>query len=146
MILDTKIEKLYLHARLLQNVDFVETYEYDEFNRRPKFNISFRKMLEHLDKFVDLSDPDMSLPNSHHIFQIAEKARNDNKPDWFIMTCILHDLGKIMYIYGNKENGTTLDTQWAIVGDTFISWRTYSGYYRFIDQFNRFSNDERYEI
>lgn len=34
-------------------------------------------MIESLDKFVDLSDPDITLPNMLHLFQTAERNRAD---------------------------------------------------------------------
>ena len=62
----------------------------------------------------------MDLPNIQHLFQSAEAARKDNLPEWLQLTCLIHDLGKIMYLFGNHETGTSMEQQWAIVGDTFV--------------------------
>ena len=76
--------------------------------------------IELLDNFIDLSDPDISLPNIKHIFQTAEAIRKDELPDWMQLVGLIHDLGKMIYIRGNNEDGTTMEEQWGIVGDTFI--------------------------
>jgi len=68
--------------------------------------------LEKLNDLVDESDPDIDLPNIVHAFQAAEQIRRDH-PDkeWFQLTGLIHDLGKIMAFYD--------EPQWAVVGDTF---------------------------
>ena len=65
-----------------------------------------------LDALVDESDPDTDLPNSVHAFQTAERIRADH-PDkeWFQLTGLLHDLGKVMALWG--------EPQYCVVGDTF---------------------------
>ena len=73
-----------------------------------------------LDDFVDSSDPDIELSNMNHLFQTAEQMRKDGLPDWFQLTGFIHDLGKILgYVDNNSNNGTSVDTQWGIVGDTY---------------------------
>jgi inositol oxygenase len=69
---------------------------------------------------TDLSDPDMSISNKHHAFQVAEAIRAADRPEWEQLIGLLHDIGKYIHIDGVKEDGTTLDTQWSIVGDTYI--------------------------
>ena len=65
-----------------------------------------------LDAIVDESDPDTDLPNSLHAFQTAERIRADH-PDkeWFQLVGLLHDLGKVMAVWG--------EPQYCVVGDTF---------------------------
>lgn len=67
--------------------------------------------MDKLDTLIDESDPDISLPQSYHLFQTAEAMRKDDMPRWFILTGFLHDLGKILAVDG--------EPQWAVVGDTF---------------------------
>jgi inositol oxygenase len=70
------------------------------------------EVIELLDTLVDDSDPDTDVPNSFHDFQTAERIRAvwpDH--DWFHLVGLLHDLGKILCIFG--------EPQWAVVGDTF---------------------------
>ena len=73
-----------------------------------------------LNVFIDVSDPDINLPNLHHLFQTAEAIRQDGHPEWLQLTGLLHDLGKIMYLWDNDEDGTSIKEQWAICGDTFV--------------------------
>jgi len=88
-----------------------------------KYNsiINFWSLFYTLDGIVDLSDPDTSLPNSIHSLQTAEAIRKDGKPDWFILCGLIHDMGKSLYLSGRDEDGTSKKTQWALVGDTFIT-------------------------
>ena len=81
----------------------------------------FWNLFSKLDDIVDLSDPDTSLPNSIHALQTAEAIRKDNHPDWMVLCGLIHDFGKIIYINGCDEDGTSKTTQWSIVGDTFIT-------------------------
>ena len=34
---------------------------------------------------------------------------------------LIHDLGKIIYLFGEDKDGTTEKEQWGLVGDTFIT-------------------------
>jgi len=65
-----------------------------------------------LDNLVDESDPDTDLPNSVHAFQTAERIREKHPDkDWFQLAGLVHDLGKVMALWGSP--------QWCVVGDTF---------------------------
>ena len=78
------------------------------------------EVAEHLNHLVDISDPDLDLPNLIHGLQAAESARADDQPDWMILTCLIHDFGKIIYKWGCDKDGTSQEQQWGLVGDTFI--------------------------
>ncbi|MCF6283960.1 MAG: inositol oxygenase [Candidatus Hydrogenedentes bacterium] len=67
--------------------------------------------MEFLDTLVDDSDPDTEMSQIQHLLQTAEGIRKDGHPDWFILTGLIHDLGKVLCLYG--------EAQWAVVGDTF---------------------------
>ena len=103
------VKKNYIKNRTRQTVDYV--------NRMRKAYCIFSQpvpvweIFEKLDAFVDVSDPDISLPNSIHGFQTAEQMRKDG---------LIHDIGKIMFVEGCDEDGTSIQEQWGIVGDTFI--------------------------
>ena len=92
-------------------------------NKYCNFNslTNFWSLFYSLDGIVDLSDPDTSLPNSLHALQTAEAIRKAGKPDWYILCGLIHDMGKILYLSGKDEDGTSKTTQWAVVGDTFIT-------------------------
>ena len=55
--------------------------------------------------------PDTDVSQIEHLLQTAEAIRRDGHPRWFILTGLIHDLGKILCLYG--------EPQWAVVGDTF---------------------------
>ena len=76
-------------------------------------------LMEKLD-FVDASDPDLSIANLHHLYQTAEGIRRSGYPEWMQITGLIHDLGKILYLKGCDDDGTSINQQWSIVGDTFI--------------------------
>ena len=67
--------------------------------------------MEYLDTLVDDSDPDIELSQLEHLLQTAEAIRADGHPDWFVLTGLVHDLGKVLCLWG--------EPQWAVVGDTF---------------------------
>jgi inositol oxygenase len=67
--------------------------------------------MEYLNTLVDDSDPDIDLPQIEHLMLTAEAIRLDGHPRWFVLTGLIHDLGKILCLFG--------EPQWAVVGDTF---------------------------
>jgi inositol oxygenase len=101
-------------------------YEFNIYlkNKYLQFNAktSFWTLFAALDRITDLSDPDTSLPNSIHALQTAEAIRKTNLyPDWMELCGLIHDMGKILYLSGVDEDGTSKTSQWALVGDTFIT-------------------------
>ena len=75
--------------------------------------------MEFLNTLVDDSDPDTDLSQIEHLMQTAEAIRADGHPRWFILTGLIHDLGKILCLFG--------EPQWAVVGDTFPVGCEFSG-------------------
>jgi inositol oxygenase len=67
--------------------------------------------MEYLNTLVDDSDPDTDLSQIEHLMQTAESVRADGHPRWFVLAGLIHDLGKVLCLYG--------EPQWAVVGDTF---------------------------
>jgi inositol oxygenase len=68
-------------------------------------------LMEELNKLVDDSDPDTDLSQIEHNLQTAEAMRADGAPRWMQLTGLIHDLGKVLWLWG--------EPQWAVVGDTF---------------------------
>jgi inositol oxygenase len=64
-----------------------------------------------LERLVDDSDPDLELPQIQHALQTAEALRRGGAPRWMVLTGLIHDLGKVLCLFG--------EPQWAVVGDTF---------------------------
>jgi inositol oxygenase len=83
-----------------------------------KTKMGIWEALEFLDTLVDDSDPDTDLSQIEHNLQTAEAIRRDGHPDWFQLTGLVHDLGKVMWVWG--------EPQWAVVGDTFPTGCAYS--------------------
>jgi len=73
-----------------------------------------------LNELIDVSDPDLDLPNIQHLAQSAEAIRADKRPDWMQLVGLIHDMGKMMYIKGSDEDGTSQAEQWGLVGDIFV--------------------------
>lgn len=93
-----------------------QTYDFGQAKRKEYLGLNRRQMpvweaLEYLNTLVDDSDPDTDLSQLDHLLQTAEQIRHDGHPRWFILAGLIHDLGKILCLYG--------EPQWAVVGDTF---------------------------
>ncbi|MGI8770780.1 MAG: inositol oxygenase family protein [Acidobacteriaceae bacterium] len=73
---------------------------------------------EYLNTLVDDSDPDTDLTQIEHLLQTSEAIRKDGHPRWFVLTGFIHDLGKVLCLYG--------EPQWGVVGDTFPVGCAYS--------------------
>jgi inositol oxygenase len=83
----------------------------EEFLSLTRARMGIWEAMEFLNQLVDDSDPDTDLSQIEHLMQTAEAIRRDGHPRWFILTGLLHDLGKILCLWG--------EPQWAVVGDTF---------------------------
>ncbi|XP_057693927.1 inositol oxygenase [Corythoichthys intestinalis] len=94
-----------------QNVDFVKQ-KHLEWSGCNHAEMTMMDAIMSLDKLVDESDPDVDFPNSFHAFQTAEGIRKEHPDkDWFQLVGLIHDVGKVMALWG--------EPQWAVVGDTF---------------------------
>ncbi|MGO8816997.1 MAG: inositol oxygenase family protein [Terriglobia bacterium] len=89
-----------------------------EFVNRGKRRMGIWEAMEYLNTLIDDSDPDTDVPQIEHLLQTAESCRRDGHPRWFILTGLVHDLGKILCLWG--------EPQWAVVGDTFPVGCAYS--------------------
>ena len=104
------VKEFYKLNHQYQSYDFVCDKEatFLQFNQR---KMSLWDALEFLNTLVDDSDPDIELDQLQHLLQTSEAIRADNHPDWFVLTGLLHDIGKVLCLFG--------EPQWAVVGDTF---------------------------
>jgi inositol oxygenase len=103
------VKEFYRLNHTHQTLDFVldKKRDYLALNRK---RMKVWEALEFLDTLVDDSDPDVDFTQIEHALQTAEAARKSNQPRWMIVTALIHDLGKMLCIYG--------EPQWAVVGDT----------------------------
>lgn len=83
----------------------------DEFLGLNRREMSVWEAAEFLNKVVDDSDPDTDLSQLAHLLQTSEQIRSEGHPRWFILAGFIHDLGKVLCLFG--------EPQWAVVGDTF---------------------------
>jgi inositol oxygenase len=113
----SNVKELYKNQRINQNLEFVKKsiQKYCSFTRKDKFIDLFEKI-----SLKDLSDPDLDCENYYHFYQTAEKIRKDGNPEWMQLVGLIHDFGKILYLKGCTKDGTCENSQWGIVGDTFI--------------------------
>ena len=94
-----------------QTLDFVRAKEKRVPRQDSRCQMGIWEAMEYLNTLVDDSDPDTELTQIEHLMQTAEAIRADGHPRWFILTGLIHDLGKILCLLG--------EPQWAVVGDTF---------------------------
>lgn len=124
------------HAR--QTLDFVlqKKAQYCGLTRGKK---TIWEMADYLNTLVDDSDPDTDLSQIEHNLQTSEAIRKDGQPRWFILAGFLHDIGKVLCLYG--------EPQWAVVGDTFPVGCAYADEIVFPEFFasNPDSQDPRYQ-
>ena len=106
----SSVKEFYRQNHAHQTFDFVQE------KKRQYLGLDRRRMgvweaLEYLDTLVDDSDPDVDFTQIEHAVQTAEAVRRAGQPRWLIVTGLIHDLGKILCLWG--------EPQWAVVGDTF---------------------------
>ncbi|HZO89551.1 MAG TPA: inositol oxygenase family protein [Chthonomonadaceae bacterium] len=106
----SSVREFYRLNHRYQTLDFVlqKKREYLPKNKR---QMGIWEAMEYLNTLVDDSDPDTDLSQIEHLLQTAESIRRDGHPRWFILAGLIHDLGKILCLFG--------EPQWAVVGDTF---------------------------
>ena len=104
------VREFYRLNHKYQTYDFVQQKreEFLQFNRK---KLKVWEAMEFLNTLVDDSDPDTDLDQLQHLLQTAEAIRADGHPDWFVLTGFIHDMGKVLCLFG--------EPQWAVVGDTF---------------------------
>ena len=102
-----EIERFYAQNHQEQTVEYVlqQKRKYETLNHA---EMGVWEAMEMLNRMIDDSDPDTSLSQIEHCFQVAESARKQNHPRWFQLTCLIHDLGKILFFFG--------EPQWGVVG------------------------------
>ncbi len=104
------VRDFYEHNHREQTCEFVSRKR-QEFLKLNHQRMSIFEGLDFLNTLVDDSDPDIELDQLQHLLQTSEAIRADGHEDWFILTGLVHDLGKVLCLYG--------EPQWAVVGDTF---------------------------
>ncbi|KII87974.1 hypothetical protein PLICRDRAFT_42527 [Plicaturopsis crispa FD-325 SS-3] len=83
------------------------------FRKNVRAKMGIWEAMEKLNELVDDSDPDTDVSQIEHLLQTAQAIRRDGKPEWMQVVGMVHDLGKLLYIFGSEG-------QWDVVGDTFV--------------------------
>ncbi|MFY7827261.1 MAG: inositol oxygenase family protein [Flectobacillus sp.] len=112
------VKEHYRKMRTRQTYDYVQAMKkkYLTFDKP----MHLWEAMEKLNALIDVSDPDLNLPNVQHLLQSAEGMRAEGRPDWMQLVGLIHDLGKAMYLWGSDEDGTSQAEQWGLVGDIFV--------------------------
>ncbi|MCY7420276.1 MAG: inositol oxygenase [Chitinophagaceae bacterium] len=111
------VREFYRLNHQFQTYDFVmqKRREYLAFNKK---EMTIWEAFDFLNQLVDDSDPDTDLSQLQHLLQASEAIRADGHPDWMVLTGLMHDMGKVLCLFG--------EPQWAVVGDTFPVGCAYS--------------------
>lgn len=104
------VRELYRLNHAHQTVDFVRAKR-DEYLPLRRRRMGVWQAFEALAELVDESDPDLEATQQGHALQTAEALRAAGEPRWLVLTGLVHDLGKVLCLFG--------EPQWAVVGDTF---------------------------
>ncbi|HVY75259.1 MAG TPA: inositol oxygenase family protein [Puia sp.] len=112
------VKEFYRLNHTYQTYEFVKDKR-AEFLRFSKKQLPVWEAFQFLNQLVDDSDPDTDLDQFQHLLQTAEAIRADGHPDWMVMVGLIHDMGKVLCLFG--------EPQWAVVGDTFPVGCAHSG-------------------
>ncbi len=104
------VKEFYRLNHTHQTFDFVQEKRnnYLSFNKK---EMPVWEAFQFLNQLVDDSDPDTDLDQFQHLLQTSEAIRRDGHPDWMVLVGLMHDMGKVLCLFG--------EPQWAVVGDTF---------------------------
>lgn len=120
------VKEFYRLNHTYQTRDFVLDKK-RQYLAKNRATMSIWQAMDFLNTLVDDSDPDTGLSQIEHLLQAAEAIRRDGRPRWFILSGLIHDLGKILCLWG--------EPQWAVVGDTFPVGCDYSEKIVFLEFF-----------
>lgn len=131
------VKEFYRLNHTYQTFDFVKEKQ-RLFLKFDKKEMPVWDAFQFLNQLVDDSDPDTDLDQFQHLLQTSEAIRRDGHPEWMVMVGLMHDMGKVLCLFG--------EPQWAVVGDTFPVGCAYSDKVVYPEFFknNPDHNDERY--
>jgi inositol oxygenase len=130
------VKEFYRLNHTYQTYSFVQAKR-DNFLKFDKKTMPVWDAFQFLNQLVDDSDPDTDLDQFQHLLQTAEAIRRDGHPDWMVLVGLMHDMGKVLCLFG--------EPQWAVVGDTFPVGCPYSSkvvYPEFFQNNPDFSNPD----
>ncbi len=104
------VRALYRENHARQTLEFV-LGQHERYLPLRRTRMGVFEAIDRLSEIVDDSDPDIDLSQLDHALQTAEALRAEGAPRWLVLTGFVHDLGKVLCLFG--------EPQWAVVGDTF---------------------------
>ncbi|KAF8985215.1 myo-inositol oxygenase [Cyathus striatus] len=107
-----RVQNFYKEQHSKQTVEFNINARVN-FRKNVRARMGIWEAMEKLNTLVDDSDPDTDVSQIEHLLQTAEALRRDGKPEWMQVVGLVHDLGKLLYLFGSEG-------QWDVVGDTFV--------------------------
>ncbi|MEO7961993.1 MAG: inositol oxygenase family protein [Ginsengibacter sp.] len=111
------VKEFYRLNHTYQTYDFVQEKR-NNYLKFDKKEMPVWDAFQFLNQLVDDSDPDTDLDQFQHLLQTSEAIRRDGHPDWMVLVGLMHDMGKVLCLFG--------EPQWAVVGDTFPVGCSYS--------------------
>lgn len=96
---------------------------HEKFSKFEQGEMEIWEAFEALGDYVDSADPDVEFPNVEHGFQTAEGIRAAGYPDWMQLVGLVHDVGKMQFLWGDRSlgmEGTKTGHQWSLGGDTWV--------------------------
>jgi inositol oxygenase len=111
------VKEFYRLNHTYQTFDFVQEKR-NNYLKFDKKEMPVWDAFQFLNQLVDDSDPDTDLDQFQHLLQTSEAIRRDGHPDWMVLVGLMHDMGKVLCLFG--------EAQWAVVGDTFPVGCAYS--------------------
>jgi len=111
------VKEFYRLNHTYQTFDFVREKR-NNYLKFDKKEMPVWDAFQFLNQLVDDSDPDTDLDQFQHLLQTSEAIRRDGHPDWMVLVGLMHDMGKVLCLFG--------EPQWAVVGDTFPVGCAYS--------------------
>ena len=97
------VKETYRLMHTHQTHDFVVS-QHEKWGKLEKAEMNIMDALEYLNNVVDESDPDVDVPNIFHAYQTAERIRERHPDkDWFHLTGLIHDLGKVLALWGEPQ-------------------------------------------
>lgn len=111
-------KKIYENSRKNQSPEFTKKM-HDKFSRF-SFYLPYRRILNCLDQFYDKTIDGYTSELQNALFS-AEKALQDGKSDWFVLSIFIKNFGKLLFLFDEPENGLSITNPWAITGQSFIT-------------------------
>ena len=96
------VREFYRLNHTYQTYSFVQgkRNEFLSFNRK---EMPVWEAFDFLNQLVDDSDPDTDLDQFQHLLQTSEAIRADGHPDWMVLTGLMHDMGKVLCLFGEPQ-------------------------------------------